>query len=76
MASVADDARHYLADVSSYAVRRSASAQRSITEQGEEVLANLGARPNLGTQPQDPGAHVGYGDVEDALERAKRATGQ
>src|SRR5215475_733063 len=51
MASLAADARDYLRGVESYARARAASARRSITEHGDEVLCNIGASPG---NPADP----------------------
>jgi hypothetical protein len=74
MASVAADARQYLRGVESYASARAASSRRSITEDGDEVLSNLGAS---GGTPGDPSASTGgsrYADVADAIKQAKEAT--
>jgi hypothetical protein len=72
--SVTDDARRYLGGVESYARARAASARRSVTEDGQEVLTNLGAgNPGPGGPASRPAR---YGDVDDALARAREATGR
>jgi hypothetical protein len=74
MASVAADARHYLRGVESYAAVRAASSRRSITEDGDEVLSNLGASRGV---PGDRSASTGgsrYADVDEAIKQAKEAT--
>jgi hypothetical protein len=74
MASVAADARHYLRGVESYATARAASSRRSITEEGDEVLSNLGvSRGTPGDPPESTGGSR-YADVDDAIKQAKEAT--
>src|SRR5262252_4636839 len=51
MESVTDDARRYLRGVESYARARAVSARRSVTEDGEELLTNLGARDLGSSRP-------------------------
>jgi len=74
MASVAADARDYLRAVEPYAAARAASSRRSITEDGDEVLANLGA--SSGTRDDRSASTRGsrYADVQKAIKQAKEAT--
>jgi hypothetical protein len=75
MGSVASDARQYLSGVRSYSRARAASAQRSVTEDGEEVLTNLGAPdPGSGRQAARAAGQARYADAAEALTRAKGAT--
>jgi len=75
MASLAADARHYLRGVESYAQARAASARRSITEHGDEVLSNIGASPGSSAHPASvPAGRSRYADVGEALRQAKEAT--
>jgi hypothetical protein len=75
MASIAADARHYLRGVESYAQARAASARRSITEHGDEVLSNIGASPGSPVDPASvPASTSRYRDVREALRQAKEAT--
>jgi hypothetical protein len=75
MGSVAGDAQRYLLGVESYAKQRAASARRSVTEDGEEVLTNLGAqKPGSGRPASGATGEARYSDVDDALARAKEAT--
>lgn len=62
MRSVASDARHYLRDAGSYSRTRAGSARRSVTEDGEELLTNIGAQASR------------YADAGAALDQAKGAT--
>jgi hypothetical protein len=80
MGSVTGDARRYLRGVESYARARSASARRSVTEDGEEVLTNLGA-PDPGSSRSAAASaraadQARYTDAGEALARAKEATGR
>src|SRR5215813_9972118 len=75
MESVADDARRYLRGVESYARARAVSARRSVTEDGEELLTNLGARDLGSSRPASRTAsEARYADAGEALARAKEAT--
>jgi len=75
MASLAADARDYLRGVESYAQARAASARRSITEHGDEVLSNIGASPGSPADPASvPAGRSRYADVGEALKQAKEAT--
>lgn len=75
MGSVAGDARQYLRGVESYSRARTASARRSVTEDGEEVLTNLGApEPGSGRQAARPAGQARYADAGEALTRAREAT--
>jgi hypothetical protein len=75
MASVAADARQYLRSVESYAEARAGSSRRSITEQGDEVLTNLGAQHGSPQHPASPPSNAAcYSDVREALEQAREAT--
>jgi len=75
MASLAADARDYLRGVESYAQARAASARRSITEHGDEVLSNIGASPRSSADPASvPAGRSRYADVGEALRQAKEAT--
>jgi hypothetical protein len=84
MGSVAGDARQYLRGVESYAQARTASARRSVTEDGEELLTNLGAQePGSGRSAAGTAGTAGtagaagqarYAGVDEALARAKEAT--
>src|SRR5499425_3227648 len=72
MESVADDARRYLRGVESYARARAVSARRSVTEDGEELLTNLGARDLGSSRPASRTAsEARYADAGEALARAK-----
>jgi hypothetical protein len=71
MRSVSSDARQYLRGVESYAKARAASAQRSITEDGREVLTNLGN----GKSPAAPAdGDPRYANAGEALAQARKAT--
>lgn len=73
--SVADDARRYLRGVELYAQARASSARRSVTEDGEELLTNLGTQGPGSSGPASPAAsEARYADVGEALARAKEAT--
>jgi len=75
MASVAGDARQYLRDRRTYAETRAASPRRSITEDGDEVLSNLGASPGTPGDPRSASRRGSpYADVNDAIKQAKQAT--
>jgi len=75
MASLAADARDYLRGLESYAQARAASARRSITEHGDEVLTNIGASPGNPADPASvPAGRSRYADVGEALRQAKEAT--
>jgi len=75
MESVTDDARRYLRGVESYARARAVSARRSVTEDGEELLTNLGARDLGSSRPASRTAsEARYADAGEALARAKEAT--
>src|SRR5215469_3411703 len=75
MGSVAGDARRYLRGVESYARERAGSARRSVTEDGEELLTNLGARDLGSSRPASRTAsEARYADAGEALARAKEAT--
>jgi len=75
MGSVAGDARRYLRGVESYARERAGSARRSVTEDGEELLTNLGAWDPGSSRPASRAAgEAGYADAGEALARAKEAT--
>ena len=77
MGSVAGDARRYLRGVDSYARARASSARRSVTEDGAELLTNLGERDPGSSKPASPAAgEKRYADVGEALARAKEATGR
>lgn len=73
MGSVADDALQYLRGVESYAQARASSARRSVTEDGEELLTNLGA-PDPGTGRPASRGRRRYADAGEALARAKKET--
>jgi hypothetical protein len=74
MASVGADARDYLRGVESYAHARAASARRSITEHGDELLSNLGASHGPGDPASGPTRGSRYADIGEALKQAKEAT--
>lgn len=65
MASVASDSADYLSDNKKYMMRRAGSSQRSVTESGEEVASNIGS-----SSVEQPKVEA-YGDVAEALKRAK-----
>src|SRR5262249_40278262 len=59
----------------SYARARAVSARRSVTEDGEELLTNLGARDLGSSRPASRTAsEARYADAGEALARAKEAT--
>src|SRR5215471_18484812 len=75
MGSVAGDARRYLGGVDSYARARAGSARRSVTEDGQELLTNLGAAdPGPGRPVSSAAGAAGFADAGEALARAKEAT--
>jgi hypothetical protein len=75
MGSAAGDARRYLRGVESYALARAGSARRSVTEDGKELLTNLGAPDPGCSRPASRAAgEARYADVGEALARAKKAT--
>lgn len=74
--SVTNDGIGYISDNQAYLSRRKGTSQRTVTEQGDEVLDNLGAKTKASPPlPVGGPTQSSYGNVGDALKKAKESTG-